>query len=401
MPSYRSFLSYPPWRRLFVASTCARLPMTMAIFGLVLAGRALGSFALGGRLAAVYTLTGAATAVWRGRRMDRGDLRHGLRRDGVVVAALAAGIAAAVAAHAPAPVAAALAFLLGLAMAAIPGGYRALVPVGAPPGELPAAYALDAVCVEACFIAGPAVAAAAAWFGGPKAVFVVMAAAALLGALMAGRLAHAPRPSGAPSDAAPAPFRVPAMVGALVAAIGIGMALGVEDATYPPLAVALGSRAALGGVFVTLMALGSATSGLLLGPRVAASRDVVPRAVVLVALFGVVVLPVAASPGIGVAAALALVAGAPFALMVTSASVLIQRTVAPERSAEAFSMLNAGLLVGNSIGSAAVSATLGSAGARTTMLLAGVGPLLAATGLFVVITRQRKRRARTAVQLAT
>ena len=97
MPSYRSFVQHPPWRRLVVASTAARLPMTMAIFGLVLAGRALGSFALGGRLAALYTLTGAATAVWRGRRMDRGDLRVGLRRDGLLVAVLAGGIAATIA----------------------------------------------------------------------------------------------------------------------------------------------------------------------------------------------------------------------------------------------------------------------------------------------------------------
>ncbi|HZQ59630.1 MAG TPA: MFS transporter [Acidimicrobiales bacterium] len=391
MPSYRSFLQYPPWRRLVLASTCARLPMTMAIFGLVLAGRALGSFALGGRLAAVYTLTGAATAMWRGRHMDRGDLRLGLRRDGVVVAALAAGIAVAVAAHSPALVVAGLAFLLGLAMAAIPGGYRALVTSGAPPGELNHAYALDAVCVEVCFVAGPAVAAAVAWFGGPKSVFALMALTALLGAVMVGRLAPAEGRGAEPGEPAPAPFRVPAMVGALVAAIGVGMAIGVEDATYPPLAVAFGSRAALGGVFVTLMALGSATSGLLLGPRVALSRQVTTRAVCLVALFGVAVLPVAAAPGIAAAIPLALIAGAPFALMVTSASVLIQRTVARERSAEAFSMLNAGLLVGNAVGSAVVSATIGPAGARATMLIAGAGPLLAATGLFTVMAMGRRR----------
>jgi hypothetical protein len=247
------------------------------------------------------------------------------------------------------------------------------------------------VCVEACFVAGPAVAAVIAWFGGPKAVFALMSAAALLGALMVGRVGATGGHRAKATQAAPAPFRVPAMMGALVAAVGVGMAIGVEDATYPPLAVSLGSRAALGGVFVTLMALGSATAGLLLGPRVATSRHVSTRAVWLVALFGVAVLPVAAAPGIGVAALLALFAGAPFALMVTSVSVLIQRTVARERSAEAFSMLNAGLLVGNAIGSAVVSATIGREGARTTMLIAGIGPLLAATGLFIVMGLGRRR----------
>jgi hypothetical protein len=390
MPSYRSFVMHPPWRRLFLASTAARLPMTMAIFGLVLAGRALGSFAWGGRLAALYTLTGAATAAWRGRRMDRGDLRRGLRRDGVLVALLSVAIFGTIAGGAPPLVAAVLAVLLGLAMAAIPGGYRALVPTGAPPGELAPAYALDAVCVEACFVAGPAVAAVAAWFGGARAVFVLMAITALVGAVMAGRLAPVERaaPTGSP---APAPYRVPAMVGALAATIGVGMALGVLDATYPPFAVTLGSRAAFGGVFVTLMAIGSAVSGLVFGPRLASSHRIGTGAVVLVALFGAVVLPIAASPGIAVAALLALVAGAPFALMATSASVLIQRTVAPERATEAFSMLNGGLLTGSAIGAAVVSAVIGTAGARETVLLAGAGPLLAAAGLTAVALGRRRR----------
>jgi len=390
MPSYRSFFEHPPWRRLLLAGTASRLPMTMGIFGLVLAGRALGSFALGGRLAALYTLTGAATAMWRGRRMDRGDLRRALRRDGALVAVLSAGIAVCVATHGPAPVAAALAVLLGLAMAAIPGAYRALVPTGAPPGQIAAAYALDAVCVEACFVAGPALAAAVAWAAGPAAVFVLMAAAALVGSVTAGRLAPAERTLARHGDA-PAPYRVPAMVGALAGAIAAGIGLGLLDATFPPFAVVLGSRAALGGAFVTLMALGSAASGLLFGPRVARAHSVGPRAAALLLLFGVVVFPMAAAPGVGVVILLAFMAGAPFALMTTSVSVLIQRTVAPERTTEAFSMLNAGLLAGNAVGSAIASATIGPWGARTTLALAGVGPLVGGAALIVAVIVTRRR----------
>jgi hypothetical protein len=66
MPSYRSLTSLPAWRRFFLASTASRLPITMGVFGMVLVGHALGSFALGARLAATYTITGAATSVWRG-----------------------------------------------------------------------------------------------------------------------------------------------------------------------------------------------------------------------------------------------------------------------------------------------------------------------------------------------
>ena len=395
MPSYRPFLQHRPWRRLFVASTASRLPMTMAAFGLVLAGRSLGSFALGGRLAAVYTLTGAATAMWRGRRLDRGDVRRGLRRDGLVVASASALLAVIVGAHGPALAAAAVAALLGLAMAAIPGAYRALVPTAAPEGHLAAAYALDSVCVEACFVTGPAAAAAIAWFAGPRGVFVLLAACAAVGAVMVGRVAAAPAPTGE-HGATPAPWRIPAMAGALAGALGAGMGLGVLDATFPPFAVALGSRAALGGLFITLMAIGSAAAGLMLGPRVARARAVGPVAAALLVVFGLVVIPIAASPAIGAAVALALVAGAPFALLATSASVLIQRQVAPGRTTEAFSMLNAGLLGGNALGSAVASAAIGPAGARLTMLLAGGGPLLAGATLLVAISTRRRAALATA-----
>jgi MFS family permease len=362
----------------------------MGVFGMVLAGRALGSFALGGRLAAVYTLTGAATAVWRGRRMDRGDLRRGLRRDGAAVAVVAAAMAACVRAHGPTLVAAALAVALGVALAAIPGGYRALVSAVVPEPDLEKAYALDAVCVEACFVTGPAVAAVTAWFAGPAGVFALMAVAALAGSLAAGRLPAVARTPTGGGDA-PAPHRIPTMVGVLAGTVAAGMGLGVLDATFPAFAVTLGTRAAIGGAFVTLMALGSGTSGLLLGARVARGDDVGRRAALLLLLFGLVVLPMAAAPGVAVVVLLAFAAGAPFALMTTSASVLIQRSVAPERTTEAFSLLNAGLLTGDAVGSAVASAFVGSAGTRVTLLLAGAGPFLGGGALLAVISALRRR----------
>jgi hypothetical protein len=79
--------------------------------------------------------------------------------------------------------------------------------------------------------------------------------------------------------------------------------------------------------------------------------------------------------------------------MTTSASVLIQRRVAPERTTEAFSLLNAGLLTGDAIGSAAASAFVGPAGARVTLLLAGAGPVLGAAVLLAAITVTRRRAA--------
>jgi MFS family permease len=388
MPSYRPVVARRSWRQFFAASTLSRLPVTMGVFGMVLAGHALGSFSLGARLAAVYTITGALTAVSRGRRLDRGDRRTGLRRDGAVVVAVAIAMAVCVQAKGPAVVAAGLAVALGLAMAAIPGGYRALVASVVPEEDRDAAYALDAVCVEMCFVAGPALAGAVAWFGGPTGVFLLMAACALAGTVAAGRL-PASEDDNPGELTGPPPYRVPIMLAVLAGALCLGMGVGVLDATFPALAVALGTRAAVGGGFVTLMALGSGTSGLLLGGRIHRG-DVGRRAALILGVFGLVVLPMAASPNVLVVVPLAILAGAPFALLTISASALIQREIDPSRAGEAFSLLNAGLLAGDSLGSAMASAALGPGGARNTMLLAAVGPCLGGLALLVVITARRR-----------
>jgi predicted MFS family arabinose efflux permease len=101
------------------------------------------------------------------------------------------------------------------------------------------------------------------------------------------------------------------------------------------------------------------------------------------------VLPIAASSNVGVVLIMTFVAGAPFALMATSASVLIQRSIHQARTTEAFSLLNAGLLAGAAAGSALASTLLGSVGARATLLLAGAGPVLAACTLLAVTGSSR------------
>jgi hypothetical protein len=307
-----------------------------------------------------------------------------------LVVAVSSVLAVSVRAHAPWVVLACGAVALGVAIAGVPGAYRALLPAVVPAEQVGPAYALDSVCVEACFVVGPGLAAVAAWFAGAGAIFALMAACALAGSLAAGRL---PRVERRPQHgAAVAPHRVPVVAGALAGALAAGTALGVFDATFPALASSLGTRAAAGGGLITLTALGSATAGLLLGPRIAASRDVAWRASQVLVAFGLVVLPLAVVPTLAGVAVVALVAGAPFALMATAASVLVQRQVDPSRTTEAFSLLNAGLLAGSAAGSAVASAVLGPFGARGAVAAAAVAPFVVGCGLLTVISRRRRRR---------
>ncbi len=391
MPSYRVLIRQEPWRRFLVASTSSRLPVTMGVFGMVLAGRAAGSFALGARLAALYTITGAGTAVWRGRRLDRGDLRVGVRRHGFFIATVTAVLTLCVYLHAPWPVLACGAVALGAAIAVVPAAYRALLPAVVLPEQVGAAYALDSVCVEACFVLGPAVAAVAAWFAGAGAVFAVMAACSLVGSVAARRLPAIHRRA-SPGVAADPPHRLPVVIGSLAGAVAAGTVLGAFDATFPALAVALGTRAAAGGGLITLTAVGSATAGFLLGARIAAAHDVAWRGSQVLMVFGVAVLPLCVVPSLAGVAAVALLAGAPFALLATGASVLVQRQVDPSRTTEAFSLLYAGLLGGSAAGSAAASAVLGPLGPRDALAIAAAAPVAVGTVLVIVIARRRQRQ---------
>ncbi|MGE0307861.1 MAG: MFS transporter [Acidimicrobiia bacterium] len=367
-------MKYPAWTRYVAACILSRVPGTMPVFGLVLAGREIGSFGLGGRLAAVYTVTGMVTSVWGGRYLDRNDVRVGLRRAGIAVGVVAVAIAAAVAFTENVPLVAALSVALGAVIAPIPGGYRALLPTVVPPEEIGAAYAFDGVCIELCFVTGPAVAGLVAFVSGPSAVFVAMSVCALAGAYAVHRLPSAPAQHSADTPVHEgSQLKIRAMQGAVAGAVALGISIGCVDATFPAFASDLGHDAAVGGLFVACMAFGSGSGGLLFGPKAAASSNLGLNAVSMLMLFGVLVLPFAVAPNIGLAALMALAAGAPFAVMSTSCSVLVQKSVPATRTSEAFSMLNAAILGGSAVGAGLSSVLVDSAGPRSAMAVAS-GP---------------------------
>jgi MFS family permease len=369
-------MKYPAWPRYVAACILSRVPGTMPVFGLVLAGREIGSFGLGGRLAAVYTVTGMVTSVWGGRYLDRNDVRIGLRRAGVAVGVVALAIAASVALTESVPLVVALSVALGAVIAPIPGGYRALLPTVVPPDAIGTAYAFDGVCIELCFVTGPAVAGLVAFVSGPSAVFVAMSLSALAGAYAVHRLPSAPAQHSADTAMHEgSQLRIRAMQGAVAGAIALGISIGCVDATFPAFASDLGHDAALGGLFVACMAFGSGSGGLLFGPKAAESSNLGRNAVSMLMLFGVLVLPFSVVPNIGLAVLMALAAGAPFAVMSTSCSVLVQRSVPATRTSEAFSMLNAAILGGSAVGAGLSSVLVDSAGPRTCMAVAS-GPVV-------------------------
>ena len=74
----RLLAAVPGWRWWVIGCFVARLPSTMVIIALVLSGKRLGGYGQGAALAGLYTVAAGLGALWRGRSLDRRELRRGL-----------------------------------------------------------------------------------------------------------------------------------------------------------------------------------------------------------------------------------------------------------------------------------------------------------------------------------
>lgn len=372
----------PAWRRWTLASFLARLPATMTLLALVLAGeRVTGSVAVGAQLAGVATGAGGLAALLRGRRLDRGELRGGLQRACVLLAAVLAAEAVAVALRAPVGLLFALALVHGLASAGILGGFRALLPAVTPPELRDRANALDAVLIEVAFVSGPALAGVLALATGPAGVLGLMAAAAGASALVSAAL---PRYETASSTGLASPVSIPAARAVYLVALAVGFTFGMFEAAVPARLPPLGLPVSWAGPMLALIAAGSAVGGLVATAR-AAPADHVRRAAALLAALGLLIVPLALL-GDPVALGIALfAAGLPIApLNALGARVLSQR-VPPGRQAEGFAGFSASILIGAGLGQGTAGRLLDLIGPAHLLEVAAAVPVLLA---LVLVTRR-------------
>ena len=407
----RTLLAAPPYRWWLAASQLARLPMTMTLLALVLAGEAsTGFLATGAQLAGVATLATGAAAPFRGAQLDRGDLRRGLCRDLAVTAAVLAAQATAVGAGAPLGVLVLLAALQGVAYGGATGGYRALMGHAVPRGAMEVANNLDAVLTELGFVAGPALAGVLAFVVGPVGVLVAMASLAAGAALVTPRLLgiedEVPKPSAdAPDDArddarddavdevaATSPWRLPTVRVVYALAVLAGAALGILEASVPALLELLGREPAGAGFLLVLTAVGSAAGGLVQSAQ--RGVDAARRAPVLLVASGLLLLPVAlAGSRLALAAAL-LAAGFPLAPVNALGLGVLQRDLPVRRRAQGFAIYTAAILVGAGAGQALFGLLLPAWGPRWPVAVAVgaqvAGGLAVAAGVRRAAMRDRE-----------
>ncbi len=390
--SLRRLAAQPTFRRWAVANLFARLPLTMNLLVLVLVGEAVtGSVATGATLAGAATLSAGLSAQWRGRRLDRVELNRGLRQDLILSAIGVAAIAVATVAAAPVWVLLVLAAGMGVAFAAVLGGFRALLVRSVPVEDLEAANAIDAVFVEVAFVAGPAAAGLLALLLQPVAILVVMAVAFGIAVwLTAGLPTRAARPKGQ-AVRGPNPLWTRGATPIYLLAVGLGATLGGFEALIPARVQALGLPAEAAGPVLALTALGSGIGGVVAASRSNQLRRGRVAAGALLVCMSIGFVPAALAPGLLLLGAVMFLVGIPIAPLNALASYALQRIVAEPRQAEGFSLFTAMILIGAGLGQFAVGQLLGSMSPQSLLLILGGIPLVLA--IFVLGAAARRRAA--------
>lgn len=389
----------PLWRRWTAASFLGRLPMTMTVLALVLIGeRVTGSVAVGAQLSGVAIFTAGIAAPLRGRQLDRGGVREGVRDAGLLTAAVLGAQIAAVLLGLPLVVFYVLAAAQGAAMAAISGGFRALLVGVVSAEDLPRANTLEAVFVEIAFVAGPSLAGVLALMVGPVGVLAAMVLAAAGSATLVMTL-----PAGAAhvSVGDLAPWRAAGAWPVYVLALAMGATVGVLESALPGRAKELGMVAASAGPLLALTAAGSAVGGLLAAVRRDQRRRQGLFAVVLLLLFAALLSALAESATVLVLGVLLFAVGVPIAPLNALGSMRLQDSLPVSRLGEGFALYTAMILVGAGLGQSATGQLLDELGAQALLLVSAAVPLLAAVGTAAVVLRTRRRQAATQPLAAT
>ena len=381
----------PQWRRWTAASFLGRLPMTMTLLALVLVGeRAAGSLAVGAQLSGVAIFTAGIAAPLRGRQLDRGGLREGLRNAALLTAAVVFAQAAAVVLGLPLWVLFLLAAAQGVAIAALSGGFRALLVVVVPAEDLPRANTLEAVFIEVAFVAGPSLAGILALVVGPVGVLIAMALAGVASAGLIMTLPAVPGLGRAATDVAP--WRTPGAMPVYLLALLMGVTAGLLESALPPRAEELGAAAAMAGPLLALTAGGSALGGLAAAVRADHRRWQARVAVALLAAFGLLMFGLAAAGTVLAVGVLLFAVGIPIAPLNALGAMRLQTCLPPRRLGEGFALYTAMILVGAGIGQSITGQLLPTVGAQALLAGAAFVPLVAAAAVTLVVARGRRRR---------
>jgi predicted MFS family arabinose efflux permease len=177
----------------------------------------------------------------------------------------------------------------------------------------------------------------------------------------------------------------PGMRTLMLAIVPTGISFGALEVAMPAFAVAHGHRAALAGIFLSSMAIGSVIGGLWYGSR-HWSGPVGARFIGLQALFTLGLLPLLLANSIGLMAVLMGVAGLALAPSAAAGYLVVDRIAPRGTATEATTWVMTANVAGGALGAAVGGLIVQDVSVRAALLLACAGPLV---GLFVTLVRRR------------
>ncbi|MEO5875695.1 MAG: MFS transporter [Streptosporangiaceae bacterium] len=389
MRVYRELLRTPHAARLLGGTLLGRLPNGMSVLAIVLFTRAHdGGYALAGALAAAHGLAAAVGQPIFGRLMDRlGQPRV------LLTSATVAGLGFvwfAVVGIGNIPLAAAAVVLAGFATPPLEPGLRALWPdVLDGPGQVQAAYSMDAAAQEILFTLGPLLVIASDLIS-PTAPLLLTAVLGLAGTLVVATASPSRHWKGAPraADWAGA-LRSPGLL-VLLAALGcIGLSLGVFNVGMVAYAEGIG-RSSAAGWLLAINAAGGLAGGLVYGARVWPGDPALRLPLLLGGLMiGYSLLML--TPALPAMLFLSAISGLCLAPALACSFGMVDDLAPRGTVTEAFAWIVAAMTVGVSAGSALAGVVQDAAGTRVALAGAGLGGLV---GLALCLAGRARLRPR-------
>lgn len=377
------------------AALIARVPMAMLTLGLVLLVQSVrGSYGLAGAVSATFAVAQAVASPWLSRRVDQRGQRG--------VTAVAYGV------HALALLAL-VALLLGgaptaalLATAAVSGAalplYGVLVRARwtamlSEPTALHAAYSLESVLDEVCFVVGPVLVTVLATrvdrLAGLAAA-LVLETLGTVALLLQRSTEPAPRPARA---TAPAARRVPPALAVLAAAgVAMGTIFGSVEVATVAAATDAGARGSAGLVLAAFSAA-SLVGGVVVGLRPPRRPPGARLRVAACWLGAAAALLPLARPLLPLTAVM-VVAGIAISPTVIAMFALVERTVAGDRLTEGMTWVSTSITVGVALGAATTGPIVDATSGRGGFVVS------AAAGLCLVAVAALARRALAAAGVA-
>ena len=381
--SYAAVLRVPHARRTFGAALLGRLSYGTVSLSLMLAvTSATGSYAVAGTVMALFGAASVFLSPLRALYVDRYGPRRALLPMSAAYALLLCVLAAVTwRPGAPGPLLGALAVAAGACTPPLGPTMRTVWSelVGGREGLLQRAYSLDGVAEELLFVSGPLVVGVVVQFA--PAAFGVALSAALVAAGtavfvaspavrgVAGQASRGRRRTGGASP-------VRGLAQPVVAAVGVGLAVGALDLLVLAFADARQHAGAVAWVMAALSA-GSAAGGLANG-AVAWSAPARVRLPFLAAGLAAALGAAAFAPGLVTLGAVAACAGLFIAPVLTTAYLVADETAGPAFRTQAGAWVNTAVNAGISAGTAGAGLMVARLPLAACFAVAAAAPVAAA-----------------------